>query len=273
VSKVKAVQAGSAKHCTAQSSQLVAVVCSATFSMVVLQSTSIWTNSSKIVTALQSVGATSVAQIELLEVVVVAAKTAESVEMLAAGGLLMLFEAVVKVKKTLINVLFVPAVVGLIVLLRVEFDTARSDELLNMDDPELMVLFTVEFDTTGSDELLTMDDPELTVLFTVEFDTKRSDELLTMDDPELTVWFIEEFDTTESDELLAATIPGMIVLLKALVFVGASIEAVHADQSAVVILVEFDVTDSDELLAAELTVMLVALAELEKLLGTIRPAM
>jgi putative effector of murein hydrolase LrgA (UPF0299 family) len=182
-------------------------------------------------------------------VVVVAAKTAESVEMLAAGGLVMLFEAVVKVKKTLINVLFVPAVVGLIVLFRVEFDTARSDELL------------------------TMDDPELTVLFTVEFDTKRSDELLTMDDPELTVWFIEEFDTMESDELLAATIPGMIVLLKALVFVGASIEAVHADQSAVVILVEFDVTDSDELLAAELTVMLVALAELEKLLGTIRPAM
>ena len=225
MSKVKAVQAGSAKHCNAQSSQLVAVVCSVTFSMAVLQRTSIWTDSSRIVTALQSVGATSVAQIELLDVVVVATKTADTVETLATGGLIMLFEALVTVETTGIDVLFVPAAVGLAVLLRVEFDTTSSDELL------------------------------------------------TADDPKLTVPFVVEFDTTESDELLAATNPGMIVLFKALVFVGASIEAVHADQSAVVVLVEFDATYSDELLAVEMTVMLVALAELEELLGTIRPPM
>lgn len=244
---MKAVQAGSAKHCSAQSSQLVAVVCSVTFSMAVLQRTSIWTDSSRIVTALQSVGATSVAQIELLDVVVVATKTEKPVEMLAMGVLRTLFEALVTVKKPGIAV-FVPAAVGLILLFTLESDTTRSNESLTADDPELNLLFVVELNTTESDEWLAATTPMIIVLFkSLEFVGAIIE---AFDADQFAVVVLVKFEATYTDELLAGTTPGMIVLFKAPVFVGASIEAVHADQFAVVVLVEFDETYSDELVAA-----------------------
>lgn len=129
---------------------------------------------------------------------------------------------------------------GLIVLLAAlsVVNTADTDRLLAIVAARLMETLVVRLDTTNSDELPT-------------------------DDPEVTVLLVAELKLTKTDELLPAIVPEVILLFKAPVFVGTSIEESQLDQYEVVTLVEVCTTFSDKLLVVELTVIFMVPLELD----------